>query len=57
MVERDQAPVDMSSDGLVATTMPDLFRLAMRQSPVATCLVRLPPALRSPLPAMPGVRP
>jgi len=31
----------MSERGLVATTMPDLFRLAMRQSPVATCLVGL----------------
>ncbi len=32
-------PADMSEHGLVATSMPDLFRLAMRQSPVATCLV------------------
>ncbi len=41
MVHGDPAPVDMSEHGLVATTMPDLFRLAMRQSPVATCLVGL----------------
>ncbi len=41
MVHGDPAPVDMSERGLVATTMPDLFRLAMRQSPVATCLVGL----------------
>jgi diguanylate cyclase (GGDEF)-like protein/PAS domain S-box-containing protein len=41
VVHGDPAPVDMSEHGLVATTMPDLFRLAMRQSPVATCLVGL----------------
>ncbi|MFN8158184.1 MAG: diguanylate cyclase [Candidatus Nanopelagicales bacterium] len=41
MTHGEPAPVDMSEHGLVATTMPDLFRLAMRQSPVATCLVGL----------------
>ena len=30
---------DMDLDGFVGTTMPDLFRLAMRQSAVAMCLV------------------
>lgn len=41
MVNDEPRPVDMSEHGLVAATMPDLFRLAMRQSPVATCLVGL----------------
>jgi diguanylate cyclase (GGDEF)-like protein/PAS domain S-box-containing protein len=33
--------LETSADGLVGATMPDLFRLAMRQSAIAMCLVGL----------------
>lgn len=41
MAVDDIPRLDMSPEGLVGATMPDLFRLAMRQSPIAMCIVGL----------------